>query len=107
MPGATTAATATPAPAVAPAVTTASAGARPNAPVVVTARQASWVEVVDAQGRTLVSRTVAAGESLGVDGALPMKVKIGNAQGTTVTLRGQNVDLAPWVRDNVARLQLK
>jgi cytoskeleton protein RodZ len=67
----------------------------------------SWVEVRDAQGRTLLSRTVLAGESVGLDGAMPMHVKVGNARGTRLTLRGDNVDLAPWTRDNVARLELK
>jgi cytoskeleton protein RodZ len=79
----------------------------PSIPVQVTATQSSWVEVVDAQGHMLLSRTVVAGESVGLDGPLPMKVKVGNAQGTRLSLRGENVDLAPWTRDNVARLELK
>ena len=67
----------------------------------------SWVEVVDAHGRTLLSRTVVAGETVGLDGAMPMRVKVGNASGTHLKLRGDNVDLAPWTRDNVARLEVK
>jgi cytoskeleton protein RodZ len=81
--------------------------AAPAIAVQVTAAEDSWIEVVDAQGRTLLSRTVVAGESVGLDGALPMKVKVGNARGTRLTLRGENVDLAPWTRDNIARLTLK
>jgi len=81
--------------------------ASPNIPLQVTASAQSWVEVVDAQGRTLLSRTVLAGETVGLDGALPMRVKIGNAGATRVLLRGDNVDLAPWTRDNVARVELK
>jgi cytoskeleton protein RodZ len=79
----------------------------PNIPLQVIATADSWVEVVDAQGHTLLSRTVVAGESVGLDGALPMHVKIGNAGGTHLKLRGDNVDLTPWTRDNVARLELK
>jgi cytoskeleton protein RodZ len=79
----------------------------PAIPVQVIATADSWVEVRDAQGRTLLSRTVLAGESVGLDGAMPMRVKVGNARGTRLTLRGDNVDLAPWTRDNVARLELK
>jgi cytoskeleton protein RodZ len=76
--------------------------------VIVTANGSdTWVEVVDAGGKTLISRTVAAGESVGIDGAAPLKVKIGNAKATTLSYRGENVDLTPWVKDNVARLQLK
>jgi len=81
--------------------------AAPNIPLQVIATADSWVEVVDAQGHSLLSRTVVAGESVGLDGALPMKVKIGNAKGTRLKLRGDNVDLTPWTHDNVARLELK
>jgi len=79
----------------------------PSIPLQVIASADSWVEVVDAQGHTLLSRTVVAGESVGLDGALPMRVKIGNAGGTRLKLRGDNVDLTPWTRDNVARLEVK
>ena len=79
----------------------------PSIPLQVVASADSWVEVVDAQGHTLLSRTVVAGESVGLDGALPMRVKIGNARGTHLKLRGDNVDLTPWTRDNVARLEVK
>jgi len=81
--------------------------AAPTIPVQVIASADTWVEVVDAQGHSLLSRTVVAGESVGLDGPLPMRVKIGNAQGTRLKLRGDNVDLTPWTRDNVARLELK
>lgn len=81
--------------------------AAPNIPLQVIATADSWVEVVDAQGHSLLSRTVVAGESVGLDGALPMRVKIGNARGTHLKLRGDNVDLTPWTRDNVARLEVK
>lgn len=79
----------------------------PNIPLQVVAIADSWVEVVDAHGRTLLSRTVVAGESVGLDGAMPMHLKIGNAGGTRLKLRGDNVDLTPWTRDNVARLEVK
>ena len=36
-----------------------------------------------------------------------MKLKIGNADGTRLSLRGQPVELQPFTRDNVARLDLK
>lgn len=81
--------------------------AAPSIPLQVVATADSWVEVVDAQGHSLLSRTVVAGESVGLDGALPMRVKIGNARGTHLKLRGDNVDLTPWTRDNVARLEVK
>jgi len=79
----------------------------PSIPLQVLASADSWVEVVDAHGRTLLSRTVVAGESVGLDGAMPMHIKVGNASGTRLKLRGDNVDLTPWTRDNVARLEVK
>ena len=79
----------------------------PSIPLQVVASADSWVEVVDAQGHSLLSRTVVAGESVGLDGALPMRVKIGNARSTRLKLRGDNVDLTPWTHDNVARLEVK
>jgi len=67
----------------------------------------SWVEVTDARGQVLISRTIEGGEAVGLDGTPPLKVKIGNAGGTDVTFRGQPVNLAPYTRDNVARMELK
>jgi len=79
----------------------------PVQPLQLTARQASWIEVLDAKGEALLARTLAPGESVSLDGVLPVRVKIGNAAGTELLFRGQAVDLAPVTRDNVARLELK
>ncbi len=74
---------------------------------VLRASDATWVEVVDAAGQVLVQRQLQPGESLGLNGTLPFKLKIGNAAATQLQFRGQGVDLAPMTRDNVARLELK
>jgi cytoskeleton protein RodZ len=66
----------------------------------------TWVEVQDARGQTLLSRKVAAGESLGLNGDVPLRVTIGNATNTQLTFRGQLVDLKANTEGNVARLQL-
>jgi cytoskeleton protein RodZ len=66
----------------------------------------TWVEVQDARGQTLLSRKVAPGESLGLDGEVPLRLTIGNATNTQVTFRGQLVDLKANTEGNVARLQL-
>ena len=76
-------------------------------PLQLKASAETWVEVVDGESRVLVSRMLASGEALVLDGASPFKVKIGNAAGTKVAFRGQVVDLASSTRDNVARLELK
>lgn len=68
----------------------------------------SWVEVVDASGRTLVSRVFSAGDAANLDeGALPFRVVIGNVGATELRLRGQAVDLLPATGSTVARLELK
>lgn len=67
----------------------------------------SWVEVLDGNGQAVISRTLQPGETVDLDGALPLRVKIGNVGGTELRFRGQPVDLAPSTRDNVARLELK
>ncbi len=65
----------------------------------------SWVEVQDASGKLLISRTMQAGESVSVAGAIPLRVKIGNSAVTQVRFRGEPVTLP--ARENVARLELK
>jgi cytoskeleton protein RodZ len=67
----------------------------------------SWVEVTDGAGQALLSRTLQPGESVDLDGAFPLHVKIGNAGGTELRFRGQPLDLSSATRDNVARLDLK
>jgi cytoskeleton protein RodZ len=67
----------------------------------------SWVEVIDARGQALISRLMQAGETVGVDGPPPLRVRIGNAAATRLVFRGQPTELAAFTRDNVARLDLK
>ncbi len=69
-------------------------------------REASWIEVRDARGNSLLSRTVSPGEQVGLDGAMPLALVIGNAAATDLVFRGKPVDLAARSRDNVARFQL-
>lgn len=66
----------------------------------------SWIEVQDARGETLLSRSLAPGESVAVDGAAPLRVTVGNAASTRLQFRGKPVELAAHTRDNVARMQL-
>lgn len=66
----------------------------------------SWLEVHDAAGKILLARDIEPGETVGVDGELPLRVTIGNAAATQLVFRGLVVDLAASTRDNVARLQL-
>lgn len=67
----------------------------------------SWIEVLDGRWQPLMSRMVQPGEAIGLDGARPFRLKIGNAAVTQVVFRGQPVELAAYTRDNVAKLELK
>ncbi len=69
--------------------------------------EVSWVEVRDGRDRVLLSRTVQPGETVGLDGATPLRLVVGNASATELSFRGQPVDLAPRTRDNVARVELQ
>jgi cytoskeleton protein RodZ len=85
----------------------ASASAPTAALLVLRASAESWIEVRDARGELLLSRTLAAGEAAGLDGNPPLRLVIGNATATEVLFRGQPVSLGAPARDNVARLELR
>jgi cytoskeleton protein RodZ len=67
----------------------------------------SWIEVRDGRGNRLLSREVAQGEELSFSAEAPVSVRVGNASGVNLLFRGQAVDLGPYTRNNVARLELK
>ncbi|HZQ60127.1 MAG TPA: RodZ domain-containing protein [Casimicrobiaceae bacterium] len=77
------------------------------APLNVSLRGASWVEVRDGTGRIILSQTLNAGQSQAIVGTPPFDITIGNAPEVTLTFRGRAVDLAPYTRQNVARLTLQ
>jgi cytoskeleton protein RodZ len=74
--------------------------------VQVKASGASWIEIVDARGQTLLSSLLQPGEVQRVSGQPPLKLLVGNVAATEITLRGNIVDLSTQARDNVARLEL-
>ncbi len=68
--------------------------------------EATWVQVSDGNGQLLLSRLLQAGETVGFEKHLTLKLRIGNARGTEVSRHGKLVDLAAATRDNVAQLDL-
>lgn len=91
-----------PAPTTAPDVAT-----PPPSTLQVRTTQPSWIEVQDSAGRLLISRVVEPGETVDLDGTLPLRLRVGNAMATQVVFRGQPVELARHTRENIARLELK
>lgn len=67
----------------------------------------SWVEVIDASKQMLHSGENLAGSRLRVAGRPPFDIVIGNASKVTLTYGERVVDLAPYMRADVARLTLK
>ena len=61
---------------------------------------------VDGTGKKVFSKLLKPGESASIDGAAPFKVRVGNATHVEVLHKGQPFDLTPFVRNNVARIEL-
>ncbi|HLS85811.1 MAG TPA: helix-turn-helix domain-containing protein [Burkholderiales bacterium] len=67
----------------------------------------SWVEVVDAQGRRLISSLNAAGTERSLRARPPLNIVVGNAQHVRVTYNGREIDLKPHIRVEVARFVIQ
>jgi cytoskeleton protein RodZ len=79
-----------------------------NDQIVFVAREDSWITVTEAGGKQLLRRTVKAGETVGLNGTLPLSVVVGRASGVQVQVHGKPFDLAPITRSGgVARFDIK
>ena len=67
----------------------------------------SWVEVKDATGKVVYSRTSAAGSESQVVGKLPLSVIIGNAPAVTVLYNDRDFPLGPHTKVAVARFTVE
>jgi cytoskeleton protein RodZ len=77
-----------------------------EATLVITYRTAAWTEVRDADGKVVLQITGAPGSAQTVTGKPPFDLTLGNAAQNSVTWRGAPFDLAPHVRQGVARVRL-
>lgn len=77
------------------------------AAIVVRASAEAWVEVVDAKGRSLIARSVQAGETVNIDGDAPFRVRLGNVTATDLRYKGEPVDIKNRGPNNTARIELK
>jgi cytoskeleton protein RodZ len=76
-------------------------------PLQLRASSESWIEVKDSGERVLMSRLLQPGETVNLDGNLPLRLKIGNAAVTEVRFRGAVVNITPMTTENIARFELK
>jgi len=90
---------------VAPVVPAASTE-NPTAALQLTARQDSWVQVTDVKGTVLLSRLLRSGERVGVEGARPLRLRVGNTAGTEASWLGRRIALDEVQRNNVAEIDL-
>jgi cytoskeleton protein RodZ len=66
----------------------------------------AWAEVRQGDGKVLLSRMNRAGTEQTLSGVGPFELLIGNPAGVTLSRNGVGVDLAPFTRQNVARVKL-
>jgi cytoskeleton protein RodZ len=68
--------------------------------------QASWVEILAADGSKLEYGILPAGSERSYSSDKPVSVRLGNAEGAEVRVDGKSIDLAPFRHANVARLRV-
>ena len=71
------------------------------------ASQETWVNVTDANGHQIYSKTIFAGSRESIDVTPPVNVTVGNAGGTSMSKNGKAIELAPHSRNNVAHIKLE
>jgi cytoskeleton protein RodZ len=69
--------------------------------------QLSWVQIKQANGKTLLSQLNPAGSKQSIEGAPPFEVVIGNAANVRLKYNDAPVDLRPYFKVDVARLTLE
>lgn len=94
------------APVAAPLLTPAAGRANGADVLVLRAVQSTWVQATDGSGQTLMARVVPAGETVELTPVLPVRLRIGNVQGTELQFRGKAVNLVSPNRDNIANITL-
>jgi cytoskeleton protein RodZ len=67
----------------------------------------AWVEIRDKSGTTIFSKLSLAGSEQLVQGTPPFALVVGNAAQVRIAYNGKPVDLAPYIKVNVARLTLE
>jgi cytoskeleton protein RodZ len=75
--------------------------------LVLQARGASWVEVIDATGMVQLRKIMSEGEVRGVTAPLPLSVVLGHAEVVAVSVRGAPFEIQGMTKDKVARFEVK
>lgn len=67
----------------------------------------TWVEISDAAGVQLELDLIRAGSSREYNGQAPFSVMVGRASAVVLSMDGEDVNLGPYTRGNVARMTLQ
>ena len=97
--------TVAPAPAAAASGAGAAAAGGPDL-VAFTASAETWLTVRDASGKPLINRALASGETVKLNGEVPLSVTVGRKDAVTVTVRGEPFDHKSLSKTTVARFQV-
>jgi cytoskeleton protein RodZ len=103
---------AVPMPAIKPVVTptspVANAVSSPAKALTLSVTEKTWINVTDKAGKVVYERILPAGSIDTVNGEPPLNVIVGNAKATTLSYKGQPVNLASsMTENNVARIKLE
>ena len=91
-----------------PAAAPAAQAAASVSPVLrITAKGATWVQVLDAQQRLLIEKILQDGEVFSTSAPKPLTVAVGKADLATVEVNGAPFDVQAVARSNVARFEVK
>lgn len=77
-----------------------------NGKLSVSSDQAAWVEIRDNAGKKLVSQIVTPGSPIEVPASKPLNLKIGKASHVVIKFGEQPIDLAPYIKGEVAKFTL-
>jgi cytoskeleton protein RodZ len=90
------------------ATQTAAENSNPNAALSLSVTEKTWVNVKDKSGKVVFERILPAGGAETIQGEAPLNVIVGNAKATSLTYKGQVVNLASSATENnVARIKLE
>ena len=77
-----------------------------TAPLLLRASGESWLQVTDASGRVLLSRTLTAGESVPLTGKAPFRLIVGRAELVSIVYQGANQTYPAAMQTGLARLSV-
>lgn len=71
------------------------------------AKGSVWIQVIDANGKTQLSKALSAGEIAAASGTPPLAVTVGRADLVDVEVRGAPFNVMPLAKENIAKFEVK